>query len=129
MSDNQAPQETQGQQCEECKCTGWKVGFYIFVALCVITFIILIIAIIKSDKVGVLKDKAKFKVGTKLINKGTKWTNSPQELSPVLSPTPASTVSPAAPAPAAPSTRPAAPLPQAGGCGCRQMEQILSPYQ
>lgn len=40
----------------ECKCTGWKAGFFIFVALCIIFFLIAIILFFMSGK---KKDEAK----------------------------------------------------------------------
>lgn len=58
----------------ECPCTGWKVGFYIFVALSVILFIIVLILLFSKkaqEKTTDLRVKAATAVRDKLGN----WIN------------------------------------------------------
>ena len=75
MSEEENKQSEGCPVCEECSCTGWKVGFYIFVALSVILFIIvLILWFISGNK----KDDLKRSINGKIGNVFMKHSDNPE---------------------------------------------------
>ncbi len=60
--------------CEECSCTGWKVGFYIFVALSIILFIIVLILFF-SKKAQQKTTEWRVNTADAISNKLNKWSS------------------------------------------------------
>lgn len=90
MSSEENKDEQQQQlqtSTNECKCTGWKVGFWLCFVCCIITFIVMIILFIKKRKVqekvlpivksGIEKLKEK---SNKVIDKGIQNIENKQNL-------------------------------------------------
>lgn len=67
--------EEENKDTCECKCTGWKVGFWLCFISCIILFIVILIMFIKNkkfyDKTEHLKDKGKEKIINWLSKKKT----------------------------------------------------------
>ncbi len=60
--------EEENKDTCECKCTGWKVGFWLCFISCIILFIIILIMFIKNKKFAEKSEQIKDKGKEKLIN-------------------------------------------------------------
>lgn len=60
--------EEENKDTCECKCTGWKVGFWLCFISCLILFIIILIMFIKNKKFAEKSEQLKDKGKNKLIN-------------------------------------------------------------
>lgn len=67
--------EEENKDTCECKCTGWKVGFWLCFISCIILFIVILIMFIKNkkfyDKTEHLKDEGKQRIINWLSKKKT----------------------------------------------------------
>lgn len=60
--------EEENKDTCECKCTGWKVGFWLCFISCIILFIVILIMFIKNKKFAEKSEQLKDKGKEKLIN-------------------------------------------------------------
>ena len=65
MSSEEDKKQTENScpTCEECTCTGWKVGFWLCFVCCIIVFVVMLILFIKKRKfqekvLPIIKDRA-----------------------------------------------------------------------
>lgn len=79
--------EEENKDTCECKCTGWKVGFWLCFISCLILFIIILIMFIKNKKFAEKSEQLKDKGKNKIINWLSKKKNNevkPEEQIPII---------------------------------------------
>lgn len=89
--EEQKKEQLQNSTCEACKCTGWKVGFWLCFVCCIIVFIVMLILFIKKrkfqekvipivkEKIHNIVEKTKNKLD-KVEQKSDKYFNNKMEL-------------------------------------------------